>query len=319
MPQIRLEKREEQEVKLDVLVAPLRADVVSGASVIGRSATDVVQRAVLGFPCDNTAAFREMLVTLSIKILEAQPAMAPLVAMASRILCSFQKEEELDAARTRVIESTIAFRRELEEAAGQIATQAGSLIPERATVLTLSSSSTVRRTLERYGENRSLRAICLESRPMAEGAQLARHLANAGLQVTYAIDAAAGTLIRDADLVLLGADSLGDGGVVNKVGSLTLVSVARGWGLPVYVLLDRSKLLPPTFPQRVKDDRPGDEVLKGAAGIDVWNRYFELVPTDAVTSIVTEDGVISPLDVEELRSRIPVPSELQAWANARSL
>ena len=153
---------------------------------------------------------------------------------------------------------------------------------------------------------------------MSEGAHLAHSLSEAGLQVVFAIDAAAGSLIRHADLILLGGDSLGDRGVVNKVGSLALASLARDRRVPVHILLDRSKLLPLGFPQMVEDDRPGDEVLSGATGIKVWNRYFEVMPLGSVTSIVMEDGTASPVEAQEFRSRIRVPPELRAWAKVRA-
>jgi len=305
-------------LELDALVAPLRADVVSGASDIGRTAAEVVQQATLHIPCENAFAFRKMLVTLSIQILEAQPAMAPLVALASRVLDSFREEDQLDGAVAGVMAATHSFLDGQDQAAAQVAAQASALIPEGATILTLSSSSTVRLALELDGRERSIRVICLESRPMSEGAHLARSLSEAGLQVVYAIDAAAGSLICQTDLILLGGDSLGDRGVVNKVGSLALASLARDRGIPVHILLDRSKLLPPGFPQIVEDDRPGDEVLSGAPGIEVWNRYFEVMPLGSVTSIVMEDGTASPVEAQEFRSRIRVPPELRAWAKARA-
>jgi len=318
VPQFWLNPWEEVGFNPDALVAPLRADVVSGASSVGRAAADVVQRAVLDIPCENAATFREKLVTLSIKILEAQPAMAPLVALTSKVLNSFQEEDLLDEATRRVLEATRSYLDGRDQAVAQVAAQANSLIPEGATILTISFSSMVRAALEGSGNPRSLRAICLESRPSAEGAALAHLLSQAGLRVSYAVDAAMGTLIQEADLILLGADSLGDRGVANKIGSMALVSLARERNIPAYFLLDQSKLLPFGFPQRVEDDRPSGEVLKMAEGIQVWNRYFEIVPVGAITGIVTEDGHASPVEIQEFRSRIQVPSELRAWAKARA-
>lgn len=153
---------------------------------------------------------------------------------------------------------------------------------------------------------------------MSEGQRLARELARAGVRVTYAVDAAAGTLAQGADLVFMGADSLGDRGVVNKVGSLPLALAAREAGIPVHVLLDRSKLLPPGFPQNVADDRPEDEVWKSHHGIRVWNRYFEIIPLSLITEVITEDGSLPPEEIQSLRTRISVPSELRSWAMAQS-
>ena len=114
-------------MELDALVAPLRADVVSGASDIGRTAAEVVQQATLHFPCENAIAFREMLVTLSIQIMEAQPAMAPLVALASRVLDSFREEDPLDGAVAGVMAATHSFLDEQDQAATQVAAQASPL------------------------------------------------------------------------------------------------------------------------------------------------------------------------------------------------
>lgn len=305
-------------MKLDAMVAPLRADVVSGASVIGRTAADVVRRAVEGSSAKDTGQLREMLVSLGIRIMEAQPAMAPLVAMVSEFIRSAEEGLPLPEARSRVLDSISSFKEGLEASTRAVADQAGGLLSTGARVLTLSFSSTVASTLTRFGPGHRIHVFCLEARPMTEGQRLARTLAQAGVGVTFAVDAAAAALAQQADLVFLGADSLGDQGLVNKVGSLPVALAAREAGVPVYALLDRTKLLPPGFPQTVADDRPEGEVWKAPHGIRVWNRYFELVPTELITEIVTEDGAFSPKEARSLRSRISIPSELRTWAAGRS-
>ena len=311
------EPERDRVLKLDAMVAPLRADVVSGASVISRTAADVVRRAVNRIPATDVGEFREMLATLVLKILEAQPAMAPLVAMASAVLEAAGEDGELHAARERVLYALTRFREGLDAAAEQVVDQAGGLLSHDARVLTLSFSSTVAATLTRFGPEKSIRVTCLESRPMSEGQRLARQLAGAGLRVTYAVDAAAASLVRGADLGFMGADSLGDRGIVNKVGSLPLALAAREADVPVHVLLDRTKLLPPGFPQTLADDRPEEEVWKSPHGIRVWNRYFEIIPLELTADIVTEEGPLPRDAIQALRSSIPVPSELREWAAAR--
>lgn len=64
---------------------------------------------------------------------------------------------------------------------------------------------------------RRFRAIVCESRPLCEGVSLANALAAAGVQVTVITDAQAGAFMEEADLVLVGADSLTADAVVNKV------------------------------------------------------------------------------------------------------
>ncbi len=303
-------------MKLDALVAPLRANVVSGASVIARTGAEVVRRAALGIPVDDSLAFRKMLVSLSIAILEAQPAMAPLVALTSGILNAFDATLSLEEARKRVLETSGAFREGLAEDARRSAERAGEEVREGSRILTLSYSSTVALALEGWGPEKGVLVTCLESRPAAEGRQLAARLARRGMPVTFAVDAAAGTLVQDTDLVLLGADSLGDRGIVNKIGSLPLALAARESGIPLLVVLDHTKLLPPGFPQGVEDDRPGEDVWRSPAGVEVWNRFFEFIPTRLATKIIMDESALPPAAVAPLRSSLPVPTELRAWADA---
>lgn len=304
-------------MELKALVAPLRADVVSGAAVIGRTASEVVCRAVSRFPVESSEELRQILAALCMEILEAQPAMAPLVAMASEALRSFDSGEELEAARAKVLTRMESFRRRLEEGAESVAQEAKPFLPPRGRVLTHSDSSTVRSTLARLGPELGLQVTCLEARPMSEGKAMARYLARAGLPVTFAVDASGCSLVREVDLLLLGADSVGDQGVVNKVGSYALALSAQDLGKPVYVLVDETKLLPPGFPQVLGDDRPEEEVWRAPSGVRVWNRYFEAVPLELITNVITETAPHSPEGLLTTRRQIPVPRELSAWAASR--
>lgn len=304
-------------MELSALVAPLRADVVSGAAVIGRTAADVVRRAVGRIDVDDPARFRAALDDLAVKILDAQPAMAPLVALTTRVLNAAESATSVEEMRRSVSEEAARFRDRLDSGSEAVAARAREMIPDDRPVLTLSASSTVRTALERAARERSgLRVVCLESRPVSEGRALAEKLGRVdGITVTYGVDVAAGPLVQGCGLVLLGADSVGDRGVVNKIGSRALVLLARESGVPVRVLVDRTKLLPPGFPQPTDDDRPGEEVWKRPpAGVRIWNRYFEAVPVSLIGGVVTEEGLRTPDEVERDRAAQRVPEVLKRWA-----
>ena len=152
---------------------------------------------------------------------------------------------------------------------------------------------------------------------MNEGQGLARTLAHAGIPVILAVDAAAESLVPTADVVLLGADSVGDAGVVNKIGSLALARCAATHAVPVWVAADRTKWLPPGFPQLFQDDRPPEEVWRGARGVRVWNRYFERLPFDLVHRIVSDTGALNPDELALRRSNLDVAPVLRDWAASR--
>ena len=304
--------------RLDALVAPLRADVESGSSALGRMAAEVLGRAAMDAQAGSLEEYRLRLNELSVKVLDAQPAMATLVTLVRDVLTSVEASADLEAARHAAVRTAEAFGSGLESRVESVATRAAALIPSGATVATISSSSTVQATLTHEGARAVGQVICFESRPMREGEILATALAKAGVAVTFAVDAAASTLMGECDTVLLGADSIGDLGVVNKIGSAGLVDAAIRRGVPVMVVSDETKILPTGFPQHLADDRPPEEVWRAPAGVRVWNRYFEPFELERVTMVVTESDALTPAEVEELREGIVLPPGLQAWADDRA-
>ncbi len=299
------------------LVAPLRDDVESGASVLARTAADVLRRAAVRVQAGSLQELRWSLGSVSALILDAQPAMAPLVALVREVLEAVEAAHSLESGRHSAASAADAFRSAFPGRAAAVANAARELLPAGGTVATISSSATVRALLETEAAPRGIGVVCFESRPVREGRPLATALAAAGVDVTYAVDAAAALLIPECDAVFVGADSLGDAGVVNKIGTRAVALAARAAGVPLYVLADHTKLLPVGFPQILDDDRPGTEVWEAPEGVRVWNRYFEVVPLGLVTAVVTESGVLEPRQLTEERAALQLPAGLMAWARAR--
>ena len=82
----------------------------------------------------------------------------------------------------------------------------------------------------------------------------------------------------------------------------------------MWVAADRSKWLPRGFPQPVDDDRPSEEVWRGARGVTVWNRYFEVLPSDLVDQVITDAGSFSPAELDAERKKLEVAPVLERWA-----
>jgi translation initiation factor 2B subunit (eIF-2B alpha/beta/delta family) len=301
---------------LEALVAPLRADVTSGAATLARAAAAVVERVALDARSASASRLVEELTSLTLALLDAQPAMAPLVALARDVLLSLDVQQPPEAVRERAISAARAFQESLSACAANTARVAAQHLPHGA-VLTLSFSSTVRDALREAACARAVHVFCLESRPLREGETLARELAEAGLSVTLAVDAAAESLLPACGAVLLGADSIGDLGVVNKIGSAGLARSAAHHGVPLLVAADASKRLPPGFPQLLGEDRPASDVSTNIGGLRVWNRYFEAFPGDLVTTFLGEEGPLQPMDLERRRRGLAVPPALAQWAELR--
>lgn len=302
-------------MNLDALVAPLRADVVSGAAVVARAAAAAMRRGAVQLPAQDPAQLRTALERLAVEVLNAQPSMASLVGLLTGVLAAVDDADSVEEARRASARATEEFRRRLEQSGEEVAAVLARKIPAKATILTISSSTTVRSGLVQAREKYPT-VMVLEGRPMTEGQSLARTLAESGVSVLLAVDAAAESLVSRADLVLLGADSVGDDGVVNKIGSTSLARAAVAHSVPVWVATDRTKWLPPGFPQVVADDRPAEEVWRGGRGVRVWNRYFEILPYDLVDRILTEDGSQTPDELTRARQALRVAPALMAWADS---
>ena len=117
-------------------------------------------------------------------------------------------------------------------------------------------------------------------------------------------DVASGFLMSQGkiDKVVIGADRIARGGVVNKVGSFMVALAAKHHNIPFYVAAPYS-----TFDNEISifdtviEERDGDEVrYYGGAricpeGTDVINPAFDITPKELITGIITEKGIIDPI------------------------
>ncbi|MFE3541721.1 S-methyl-5-thioribose-1-phosphate isomerase [Nocardia sp. NPDC059177] len=143
-----------------------------------------------------------------------------------------------------------------------------------------------------------------ETRPLLQGARLtAWELAEAGIPHRLTIDSAAAWAMAtgQVDAVLVGADRItANGDVANKIGTFTLALAARHHGIPFIVVAPESTrdTAMATGAQIVVEQRAPSEVT-GFGGVEtaptgtaVFNPAFDVTPTDLVTAVVTENGVV---------------------------
>ena len=133
--------------RLDALIAPLRADVVSGASVVGRMAAEVLREAAMyaqtvlarGVPF---GVGRDMPRRCSTSNLRWQRWSRSCETCSPPVEAS----TDLETGRQDAVRAAEAFGSGLKLRAESVATRAAALIPSGRTVATISSSSTVRAT-----------------------------------------------------------------------------------------------------------------------------------------------------------------------------
>ena len=182
----------------------------------------------------------------------------------------------------------------LEAAADGMTATARGVIP-LDTLITLTYSSAVIEVLSRL---RPRRVIVSESRPLYEGLRTARALAAQGISLTLVTEAQMALFVREAEAVVVGADSVQpDGSLVNKVGTHLLALAARAEKVPLYVLAETLKVAAPSQPKRFTAEEGSRREVTRHRWLEVRNVYFEVTPARLVTAYVTEEGVRKPSEM----------------------
>ena len=182
----------------------------------------------------------------------------------------------------------------LEAAADGMTATARGVIPHD-TLITLTYSSAV---VEVLGRLRPRRVIVSESRPLNEGLRTARALAGQGISLTLVTEAQMALFVREAEAVVVGADSVQpDGSLVNKVGTHLLALAARAEKVPLYVLAETLKVAAPSQPKRFTVEEGKRQEITRYRWLEVRNVYFEVTPARLVTAYVTEEGVRKPTEM----------------------
>lgn len=280
----------------------LRLDRSHGAGWLAREAVRGMAQVVESHPADTTPDLLSYLRPTARAFALARPSMAPLANIVAFVLDRVLAQADVASAANirRMVRSAVEEAARLSEAASDAAAaQARQHLA--GTVLTHSYSSTVVAAL--IGARDQIeRVVVTESRPLYEGRATARELAAAGLHVSLITDAQAGVFVRDAQVVVVGADSvLEDGSVVNKAGTSLLALAARAAKAPLYVVAETLKIAPwPARDVQLEDNDPSEVASTVPADVHVHNVYFDRTPARLVTGLVTERGVLTRRQVREM-------------------
>ena len=180
-----------------------------------------------------------------------------------------------------------------------------------------------------WDRGRRLEVFADETRPLLQGARLtAWELVERGIPVTVLVDGAAGHLLKSGRIraCIVGADRItARGDAANKIGTYALAVLAREHGVPFYVAAPSS-----TFDLSIEsgDDIPIEEraaaevlaplgVAAAPAGARAYNPAFDVTPGRLITALVTERGVIRPVNRETVTASLGGPPNARVTRAAR--
>lgn len=160
-----------------------------------------------------------------------------------------------------------------------------------------SQSATVLNVVKNLSKEKTdLKIVQTVSYPACEGELMARKLVQAGIEVELIADSGLATAVKDADAVLIGADSINRKFLINKQGTLGLSVAAKHFGKPVYALAGSEKIIKADI-ELAKLQNPGELSPFSHEKLHVNNTYFDFTPLELIKGITTENGYLRPEEI----------------------
>ncbi len=165
-------------------------------------------------------------------------------------------------------------------------------------------------------QGKRFRVYADETRPLLQGARLtAWELQQLGIPVTLLCDSMAAQVMKEGRVrrVIVGADRIAaNGDTANKIGTYGVALLARAHGIPFYVAAPSSTfdLSVPTGESIPIEQRDPREITHGFGkptapdGIEVYNPAFDVTPHHLIAAIITERGIIQPVNIETVRQHL---------------
>lgn len=165
-------------------------------------------------------------------------------------------------------------------------------------------------------QGKQLHVFVDETRPLLQGARLtAWELAQRGIQATLICDNMAGQVMREGKVqaVVVGADRIAaNGDTANKIGTYSVAVLAAAHEIPFYVAAPTT-----TFDLSIQsgdqipiEQRASEEITHGFGrqtapdGIAVYNPAFDVTPARLIKAIITERGVIEPVNHDTIATLV---------------
>ena len=287
------------------LIDEICDDRTHGASELARQAARVLKAVAERSQADDVVGFIDELGEVGQALMSARSSMAPIRNIVHRILSVIPEQIEAKGIRSLrqfAISRADEMIGDSLKAVEQIILRAREIVAIGDKVMTHSYSSTVVALLKDIASRgRDIDIIITRSGTGRTGEKIARELGDCGLPITFVDDTAVGLYMPMVNKVLLGADTVCTDGVVNGVGSYPLALMAARHRVPIYILADTLKFDTGLIREDVDvEDIDGEELIDPAnlpQAVSVSNPHFDMTPLELITGVVTEQGIMAPVDV----------------------
>ena len=213
------------------------------------------------------------------------------------------KGAAVDEARTDIKKLADEFITNSENAVKRIGEIGAKRVRDGDTIMThCNSSAAISIMAAAHAQGKDITVIATESRPRMQGLLTIKQLDDLGIKTTLIVDSAVRYFMKEADLVVMGADAVTvNGSVINKIGTSQLAMAAHEARKNVIIAAETYKFSPRSLlgelveiEERDSDEVLGREKLAELPNVSVRNPAFDVTPREYIDLICTEVGAIPP-------------------------
>ncbi len=313
---------------MDVLAEAIKSLRVRGAPAIGIAGAFGVLLGLQDFKgCDKDVFFNCLNETTDF-LNATRPTAVNLSWALNRMKRVADQFRQLDVAelKQRLLQEAVNIWEEDRKTCRRLGKHGAELIKNDFTVLTHCNTGAL--ATADYGtalgvvftahqQGKKVHVFADETRPLLQGARLNTwELMNEGIAVTLICDNTAAFVMQQGkiDCVILGADRItANGDTANKIGTYNVAVIAEKHNVPFYVAAPYTTIdFNLTDGSQIPiEERNPDEVTNGfgrrtaPANTSVYSPAFDVTPNELISAIITEEGVIRPPFLTNLKKNAP--------------
>jgi len=295
---------------------------IRGAPAIGILGAYGMALGALKIEVESRDEFLARLREINHTLASTRPTARNLFRAIDRMQQVAEAGKNIKQIKESLINQAIKIHAEEAEATAKLAQFGAELIEDGFTILTHCNTGAL--ATAGYGtalgvikqakeQGKNIKVLVTETRPLLQGARLTTwELKKANIPFTLITDSMAGYFMSrgEVDCVIVGADRItANGYTANKIGTYSLAVLANTHGIPFYVAAPTTTIdlsLHSGYQIPIEERNP-EEVTQiqgvniAPEGTQAANPAFDITPSQYITAIITERGIIKEPYTERLK------------------
>jgi len=248
-------------------------------------------------------------------------------------IANLSRDITLENAKEIICEQIDAYVQERINFADKVITKhANSKIVNKDVILVYGRSEVIQKILlKAKSSNKNFRVIVTDSRPLLEGRKLLKLLVKHQIPCTYILlNSLSYVMMREVTKVFMGVAALmSDGSVLSRVGTGTVAMIAKSNNIPVLFCCETYKISNRVQLESFTGNELGDPHNLASVGhskqstnkwLDQWeqqsglkllNLIYDLTPSEYVSGVITEMGILPPTSVAVLLREMNLSNNIQ--------